>query len=199
MFPDTCWYGQIFLLYFFFFWYVELVPRACLHLSVTLWIYNTPSLSLFLSMALQPFGTWPIFQFLNLYTVGRISWTGNQPVTRPLSTHRATQTQNKRPQTSMYRVGFEPTIPVFERAKTVHALDRAATLIGCIYNIWHQIQVSWYSDKSVDLFAYSENAGAESRPVHRLFCLRFFHFFAAQSDKCQNNKRRHNRCLPRPF
>jgi hypothetical protein len=27
-------------------------------------------------------------------------------------------------------VGFELTIPVFERSKTVHALDRAATLIG---------------------------------------------------------------------
>jgi hypothetical protein len=27
-------------------------------------------------------------------------------------------------------VGFEPTIPVFERAKTVHALDGAATVIG---------------------------------------------------------------------
>jgi hypothetical protein len=25
----------------------------------------------------------------------------------------------------MPQVGFEPTIPVFERAKTVHALDRA--------------------------------------------------------------------------
>jgi hypothetical protein len=30
----------------------------------------------------------------------------------------------------MHRVGFEPTTPVFERAKTVHALDRAATVIG---------------------------------------------------------------------
>jgi hypothetical protein len=30
----------------------------------------------------------------------------------------------------MPRVEFEPTIPVFERAKTVHALDRAATMIG---------------------------------------------------------------------
>jgi hypothetical protein len=30
----------------------------------------------------------------------------------------------------MPRVGFEPTIPVFERAKTVHALDRAAIVIG---------------------------------------------------------------------
>jgi hypothetical protein len=30
----------------------------------------------------------------------------------------------------MTRVEFEPTITVFERAKTVHALDRAATVIG---------------------------------------------------------------------
>jgi hypothetical protein len=29
----------------------------------------------------------------------------------------------------MPQVGFEPKIPVFERAKTVHALDRAATVI----------------------------------------------------------------------
>jgi hypothetical protein len=27
-------------------------------------------------------------------------------------------------------VGFEPTIPASERAKTVHALDRAATVTG---------------------------------------------------------------------
>jgi hypothetical protein len=33
----------------------------------------------------------------------------------------------------MPRVGFEPTIPVLERAKTVHGLDRAATVIGQIY------------------------------------------------------------------
>jgi hypothetical protein len=30
----------------------------------------------------------------------------------------------------MPRVGFEITIPVFEKAKTVHALDGAATVIG---------------------------------------------------------------------
>jgi hypothetical protein len=29
-------------------------------------------------------------------------------------------------------MGFEPTIPVFKQAKTVHALDRAATVIGVI-------------------------------------------------------------------
>jgi hypothetical protein len=27
-------------------------------------------------------------------------------------------------------MGFEPTTPVFERAKTIHALDGAATVIG---------------------------------------------------------------------
>jgi hypothetical protein len=30
----------------------------------------------------------------------------------------------------MPQVGLEPTIPVFERANTVHALDGAATVIG---------------------------------------------------------------------
>jgi hypothetical protein len=30
----------------------------------------------------------------------------------------------------MPRVGFEPTIRVFEQAKMVHALRRAATVIG---------------------------------------------------------------------
>jgi hypothetical protein len=37
-------------------------------------------------------------------------------------------------QTSMPRVGFEPTIPAFERAKIVHALDLAATVIGGVRN-----------------------------------------------------------------
>jgi hypothetical protein len=67
--------------------------------------------------------------FLILYTVGRTLWTSDQPVTRPLPTHRTTQTQSKRDtiQTSMPWAGFKPTIAAFERAKTVHALDRAAT------------------------------------------------------------------------
>jgi hypothetical protein len=30
----------------------------------------------------------------------------------------------------MPRVGFEPMIPVFERTKTVHALDQAATVVS---------------------------------------------------------------------
>jgi hypothetical protein len=58
------------------------------------------------SMALQPFvGTWPLLQFRNLfYTDGRTPWTSDQPVARPLPSHRTTQTENKRRDTSMPRV-----------------------------------------------------------------------------------------------
>jgi hypothetical protein len=41
------------------------------------------------------------------------------------------QTRNKHKQTSMPWVRFEPMIPVFERAKLFHALDRAANVICC--------------------------------------------------------------------
>jgi hypothetical protein len=56
-----------------------------------------------------------VFSFLILYTVSRTPWTEDQPVARPLPTH-ITQSQNKRTETSMPRVGFEAMIPVFERA-----------------------------------------------------------------------------------
>jgi hypothetical protein len=86
------------------------------------------------SMALQPFvGPRPLLQFHNLFcTDGRTPWTSDQLVARPLPTHRTTQTQNKRTQTSMPWAELEPTIPAFERVKTVHASDRAATVIGLV-------------------------------------------------------------------
>jgi hypothetical protein len=80
------------------------------------------------STALVDLGSF--FHFHNQYTVGRTPWTGGQPIARPLPTHRTTQLQNKNTHTSMPRMGFEHTIPVFQRAKAVHALDRAATVIG---------------------------------------------------------------------
>jgi hypothetical protein len=47
-------------------------------------------------IALQPFfGLGRFFSFLILYTVGRTPWTVNQPVARPLATHRTTRAQNK--------------------------------------------------------------------------------------------------------
>jgi hypothetical protein len=33
----------------------------------------------------------------------------------------------------MPRVGFEPTIPVFQRLETVHALDRETAVIGGLH------------------------------------------------------------------
>jgi hypothetical protein len=66
------------------------------------------------------------FQFLNVkHSVGL-----HGRVMSPSQGCYLTQTQNKHKQTSMPWVGFEPTIPASERAKTVHALGRAATVIG---------------------------------------------------------------------
>jgi hypothetical protein len=56
--------------------------------------------------------------FLILYTVGRTPWTGDLLDARLLPGHRIPQTELTRIQTSMPRVGFEPTTPAFERAKT---------------------------------------------------------------------------------
>jgi hypothetical protein len=48
----------------------------------------------------------------------------------PTYLHRTTWAQNKRRQTSIPWVGFEPTIAMFVRAKTFHALSRAVSMIG---------------------------------------------------------------------
>jgi hypothetical protein len=64
-----------------------------------------------------------LFTFL-IYTQS-IGFLGRW-IVRQLPTHRTAQTQNKHTQTSMPRVGFELTIPVFEQAKT----SRPATVIG---------------------------------------------------------------------
>jgi hypothetical protein len=84
-------------------------------------------------MTLQPFCSTlaALFEFLDSFTQS-VDYLdgGDQPVARPLPAHTTAQTQNKRTQTSMPQVGLEPTIPVFERAKTILALDRATTVIG---------------------------------------------------------------------
>jgi hypothetical protein len=68
---------------------------------------------------------------------------GNKPVLRPLPIHRTTQTQNRRTQISMPEEGFEPMTPVFKRVKTVHALDRAATVIWtCIFQTSEMYRVN---------------------------------------------------------
>jgi hypothetical protein len=120
---------------------VELLPRTtcfgtCVPSSDPVSSYNYSSFIhsfIHSSVHLEPFfGTWLLFQFLKFYAVGRTPWTGDQPIASPLSAHRTARTQNKRTQTSIPQAGFERTIPVFERTKTVHVLDRKATAIGTI-------------------------------------------------------------------
>jgi hypothetical protein len=65
----------------------------------------------------------------HIETVGRSPWNSDEPC-RKAATYTEQYKQKKRGQTSMPRVGFKPAIPMFERAKTFHALDRAATVMG---------------------------------------------------------------------
>jgi hypothetical protein len=66
-----------------------------------------------------------LFQFINSLH-SRYDSLAGMPARRTAATY----TQNERTQTSMPWVGFEPAIPTFRRAKRVHAVDRAATVIG---------------------------------------------------------------------
>jgi hypothetical protein len=60
----------------------------------------------------------------------------------------------------MPQVGFEPTIPVFEKTKRVHALDRAAAVIGFVAE--HLAQIS---NKFIRLIHPEGHAVAISRKV----------------------------------
>jgi hypothetical protein len=58
-----------------------------------------------------------------------VRWIGP---TQGLYLHTGQHKTEKRGHTSMRRVGFELMIPVFERSKTVRALDRSAIGTGVI-------------------------------------------------------------------
>jgi hypothetical protein len=82
-------------------------------------------------------------RFLDLYAVDRTPWKGDQPIARPLPKHRINAHRHP-----CFWVGFEPTIPVLKQAKTVHALDRAATVIGIFraivfINNWNVVNIIW--------------------------------------------------------
>jgi hypothetical protein len=91
---------------------------------------------IFFSVALPTHSEpWPLIQFRNHFsqTVGLLGRVISSSQGRYLNAgqhkHRInTYTHQK----SMPWVGFEPTIPVLERANTVHALDRAATVTGSV-------------------------------------------------------------------
>jgi hypothetical protein len=106
---------------------VYLSIYSSIYLSVYLSIY----LSIYLSTYLPIYGstarflTLAAFQFLKPIHSLYDSLDGGS-ARREAATYRKTQTLNKRTRTPMPWVGFAPMIPVFERAKTVHALDSAA-------------------------------------------------------------------------
>jgi hypothetical protein len=84
-------------------------------------------------VALQPFiFLGRFFSFLIFYTFGKNHWPGDELIARPLPVHNTAPAQNEHTEASMPQIGLEPTILVFERGKTVHAFDRAATLTGLI-------------------------------------------------------------------
>jgi hypothetical protein len=81
-------------------------------------------------------------EFMNLRTFDMTHWTGDLPDAMFLPTQ--DNTTQKNANTSIPRVGFEPVIPVFERPKTVHELDRAD--IGTCSN-WNYTCEILYSDR----------------------------------------------------
>jgi hypothetical protein len=89
------------------------------------------NISIYGSTALVDLGH--LFSFLILYTVGRTPWMGDQPVARPLPTHRITQTQDKHRHPCL-EWDSNPRFQCSMGGKTVHALDRAATAIGRLDN-----------------------------------------------------------------
>jgi hypothetical protein len=112
-------------------------PSICLY--AYLWLYS-PLLDL---------GRFP--SFLILYTDGRATRTGDQPVPRRLPI------QNKRTQTSIPWVGFEPTIPAFERAKRVDASarghgDRPSSTNSCkipVLTVWYHEEWILHSKRMI--------------------------------------------------
>jgi hypothetical protein len=87
-------------------------------------------------MALQPFvGPWSLFFSFLIFTQS-VGLTGRE-ISPSQRRYLHTGQQKQNPQ-----VGFEPTIPVFVRVKTVHTLDGAAILIGLTLNLHTTILIS---------------------------------------------------------
>jgi hypothetical protein len=90
----------------------------------------------FFLLLYSPLGPWPLlFSFMIiLQTVGLLGRVISSSQGFYLNTGQHTHRINASThQTSMPFVGFEPTIPASERAKTVHALDLSGTVTGILH------------------------------------------------------------------
>jgi hypothetical protein len=113
--------------------------------------YCEADLSIYLSIYLSILSIQSIYGSTALVGLGRffsfliytqsVGLLGRGPVRRKAAIYTQNNTnKNKRTQTSMPRVGFVPTIPVFERTKTVHALDRAASCDQQMSSRYHYVR-----------------------------------------------------------
>jgi hypothetical protein len=111
-----------FIMFYLQFLLTYLSIHSFIHPSTHLWLFVGP---------------WPLFSFL-IFTqsVGPLGRGISPSQGRYLHTQDS-KTQNECTQTTMPRVGFEPSVPVFGRAKRVHALDREASVIGFIYSFFN--------------------------------------------------------------
>jgi hypothetical protein len=144
---------------------------------------HTLSLSLSLSMALQPFGPWPLFQFLNpIQSVGLLGW-GISP-SQGHYLHTEKRKHSIIAQTPMPPIGFEPTIPVFKQAETVHAFDHEATAISrethiprenlpCSQFVDHKSHMIWPGTEHGPLWWDAESYGMATMRCQ--YCANFSH------------------------
>jgi hypothetical protein len=129
--------------------YIYLSIYVCIYIYISIYYLSVYYLSIiyYLSIYLSIYGSTALCWAL---AASSVTWfftqsigllrKGYQPVARPLPAHRTAQTQNKLTQTSMPQVWFEPTIPVFERAKTSSCPRPRG---HCGYNrVW---QAKWFT------------------------------------------------------
>jgi hypothetical protein len=89
-------------------------------------------------VATTPTGAWPTsmklsvsLRFTRSYIFGRTPWAGDLLVARPLPVHKHRKTHTPTQTLNIHALsGVRIHIPASERGKTVHALDRSATVTG---------------------------------------------------------------------
>jgi hypothetical protein len=101
------------------------------------------------ALSLQPCWTFgAFFQFLNpIYNVYDFLDGGSARLKAATCTQDNIKTEQT--ETSMPRVGPEPMNPVLERARTVHALDRAAVVIGTFFSYSRIITASLFRETTL--------------------------------------------------
>jgi hypothetical protein len=142
----NAWYIEMFMIHPFtrfhtyLSFYLSLLLSVCL--SVYLPTYPPTHLSIYLSIYGSIALCWTLASF-------SVSWSFTQSVGllgRGISPsqgsylHTGQHKQNKSAQTSMPQGRFEPTIPVFERVKTVHVLDCHCDRPKCIISYHYQTE-----------------------------------------------------------